>query len=485
MKKAKSKKKKWAVLGVCAGAVLVAGIGNFFYSNANSPKDELVYKETTVQRGNLTYGITESGSVAIGSLTQEFELEESSGSSSSYSAMGGMAGSSSTNASSALEVEEVYVAAGQNVEKGEALFKISQESIEDYRDSLETAVSNASASLSEAKLAAEKQQLSADYSYSSSIAKGNVAEANYNATLTQLEAEINLAQEDVDYYTALVEYYLSMVQSGDESYTSKHAQAEEKKQEAKAKLVTAQNNYTTKSIEAQKTYEETMLNYNNASSQYSIDVNGIDSDVSSASGTLEDAKEALAEFEAFIGDGIVYAEYTGKLTTLGYAAGDVLSADTAIATYSDASAVTMTVAVSQEDISAIAIGDTVLIELTAYKEEAFEGMVLGIDTSTSSGSSTVSYNVTVTFIGDTSKIYTDMTGNVTFIQKQISDVIYVSNKAIINEGTVSYVKIKKEDGSFETVQVETGFSDGVNVEIISGLQEGDIAIIESRVVSES
>lgn len=476
----KSKTKKIVLSGICVGAVLAVGLGIAISSSKDSKKEELVYKETLVERGNLTFGVTESGSVSIGTLTQEFDIEESS--SQSYSSMGGNAGSSS---SVSLEVEEVYVAAGQNVEKGEALFKISQESISDYRDMLEDAVSDASASLSEAKLAAEKQQLSADYGYSSSIAKGNVAESNYNATLAQLEAEVTAAQEDVDYYTALADYYWTLLNDGDESYSEKHSQAEEKKQEAKAKLVTAQNNYTTRSIEAKKEYEETMLNYNNASSQYSIDVNGIDSGVESASDTLADAKEALAEFEAFIGDGVIYAEYAGKLMTVGYEKGDVLSADTAIATYSDAEAVTMTVAVSQEDISTITVGDTVLIELTAYEGEEFSGTVSGIDTSTSSGSSTVSYNVTVVFTGDISKVYTDMTGNVTFIQKQVPDVIYVSNKAVINEGTVSYVKVKQEDGSFAKVEVETGFSDGVNVEIISGLNEGDIAIIESQVVSES
>ena len=228
-----------------------------------------------------------------------------------------------------------------------------------------------------------------------------------------------------------------------------------------------------------------MLNYNNASTQYTIDVNGIDNDVDSASETLADAKEELEEFEDFIGDGIVYAEYSGKLMTVGYAVGDALTSDTAIAEFSDAEAVTMTVEVSQEDISAIAIGDVVMIELTAYEREEFSGTVSGMDTSASSGSSTVSYNVTVAFNGDISKVYADMTGNVTFIQKQVPDVIYVSNKAIINEGTTSYVKVKQEDGSLKKVEVVTGFSDGVNVEILSGLNEGDIAIIESRVVSES
>lgn len=488
MKKVDLKNKKMIITGVCIVGLLIAGIGVTIASSASSEEGEVVYKETTVEKGNLTVGVTESGSVSIGTLTQEFELEESSSASSSqaYAGMGSMSGNSGSSSSTvSLEVEEVYVAAGQNVEAGEPLFKISEESIEEYRESLKDAVNDASAGLSEAKLAAEKQQLSADYSYSTSIAKGNVAEASYNATLAQLQAEVDNAQSDVDYYAAAIDYYWNLVVDGDDSYTDKLNDAKEKYEEVAAKLTTAQNNYTTKSLEAKKEYEETMLNYNNASSQYSIDVNGIDNDVDSAEESLADAKEALQNFEDFIGDGMVYAEYSGKLMTVGYAKGDTLSSDTALAAYADATAVTMTVAVSQEDISAITVGDTVLIELTAYEGEEFAGVVAGMDTSTSSGSSTVSYNVTVTFSGDISKVYADMTGNVTFIQKQVPDVLYVSNKAIINEGTTSYVKVKQEDGSFKKVEVVTGFSDGVNVEIVSGLNEGDIAVIESRVVSES
>lgn len=485
MKKIKFKNKKTLFAGICVVAVLGTTISMAVYSNASSSDEAIAYKETTVQKGNLTVGVTESGSVSIGTLTQEFELgaENSGSSGQSYGAMGGMgsstSGASSSNAS--LEVEEVYVAVGQNVEEGEALFKISQESIAEYRESLEDAVNDAKASLNEAKLTAEKKQLSADYSYATNIAKGNVAEASYNATLAQLQAEVDNAQSDVDYYAAAIDYYWNMVVDGDDSYSAKLEDAKEKYEEVAAKLTTAQNNYTTKSLQAKKEYEETMLNYNNASSQYSIDVNGIDNDVDSATETLEDAKEALQEFEDFIGDGMVYAEYSGKLMTVGYAEGDALSSETAIATYSDAEAVTMTVAVSQEDISAITVGDAVMITLTAYEGEEFAGVVSGMDTSTSSGSSTVSYNVTVTFTGDITRVYADMTGNVTFIEKQVPNVLYVSNKAIINEGTTLYVKVKQEDGSFKKVEVVTGFSDGVNVEIISGLSEGDIAIIESRV----
>jgi HlyD family secretion protein len=167
--------------------------------------------------------------------------------------------------------------------------------------------------------------------------------------------------------------------------------------------------------------------------------------------------------------------------SLGYAAGDTLSSSTSIATYADDTAVTIAVSVSQEDISAVKIGDTVNIALTAYDGEAFTGTVSSMDTTTSSKSSTVSYTVTIAFTGDVSKVYAGMTGDVTFVTKEVDNVLYVSDKAIQTEGTKSYVDVKNSDGTTEKREVQTGFSNGVNVEITDGLKEGETALIESQV----
>ena len=41
--------------------------------------------------------------------------------------------------------------------------------------------------------------------------------------------------------------------------------------------------------------------------------------------------------------------------------------------------------------------------------------------------------------------------------------------------------MKDEDGNIVTKEVTTGFSDGINVEVVEGLSEGDILLIESKV----
>ena len=118
--------------------------------------------------------------------------------------------------------------------------------------------------------------------------------------------------------------------------------------------------------------------------------------------------------------------------------------------------------------------------LNAYPDMVFAGTVEEIATSTSS-SSTVSYTVTVVVEGDLDLLYSGMTGEVTFVTKELNGVLYVSNKAIIYENGRSYVNMKNSDGTMKRVAVTTGFSNGTYVEIREGLQPGDTVYIESQV----
>lgn len=498
-------KGKKIVVAATSAAVIALAVGAvYFYQASMTAPAESTYKETIVERGNLTKGVSESGSVTIETLTQELDFGDSSssasGSTNSMSggmgagmgaSMGGAMGLSSASGSSssgssasgteeALIVEEVYIAVGQKVTEGDAILKLTAESVENYRNRLEDAVAAAQATLTSASLSAEKQKLDANYSYEMSVARGSVAELEYRTTLEQLQETVDAAQEALDQSASMIFFYEAQMNQGID-FSEDLEKQQETYDKLYAKLQSAKNNYTTRAIEAKKSYDEAMLKADNAGSQYTVDITGVDSDVEDAKEALADAKEQLEEFEAFVGDGIIYAEYTGTVTAVGYAAGDELSTSTSVASYTDASSVSMEVSVSQEDITDMAVGDAVIIELLAYEDREFMGEILSIDTSASSGSSTVSYTVAAVFTEDATGIYADMTGEVTFIEERIEDVLYVSRKAIIEQNGASYVKRKDANGNVEQVRVTTGFTDGVNVQIVSGLKEGDTVLIEGKV----
>ena len=95
----------------------------------------------------------------------------------------------------------------------------------------------------------------------------------------------------------------------------------------------------------------------------------------------------------------------------------------------------------------------------------------------------MNYDVTVLFSGDISKVYSGMTGEVTFAGKTVSDTLYISNQAVLLDGARSYVKVLEEDGSVREADVITGYSNGKIVAVESGLEEGETILIESQVES--
>lgn len=476
------------------------------------------YKEEVVRKGDVATGVSESGTVSFSTKEQIFEVAEvtevsttetsSESSSSSASDMSGsqtgggmgdamnamagnsgMSGSSSGSGSASgsssgettsLEVEEVFVAPGQVVKDGDQILRISEESIEEYRTQLEAAVEDADLQVTLEEINVESKKAEADYTYQMYLAEGETAEETYNATITGLENDVADLEEELAEAAEEVEGLQADLDAG-EDVEEDLEDAQLNYSSVESELRIAENKLATGSIEAKQTYENAMTNYKYADQLYEIDTNGLEDDLNDAKDTLEEAQTNLQEFESQIGDGIVYAEYSGTITEVAYAAGDTIANEAAIVTYIDDDEVVMTVSVSQEDISHVAVGDVVSIALTAYEGEAFEGEVAQIATEASSGSSTVNYEVTSCFTGDTEKLYSGMTGNVTFAGKTVSDTLYISNRAVHQDGTRSYVKVLADDGTIQETDIKTGFSNGTIVAVESGLEEGQTVLIESQV----
>ncbi len=498
------------IAGVCVAALMI------YRTQMDSENEEEVsYKQEAVQYGSVITGITESGSVTFGTADQEFavaEIADSSTSSSSSSTVGtgtisvgaltgnaggldqgSMAGlggasdvssltasASSSGSSTDLTVEEIYVAVGQVVSAGEPLMKITEESIADYQQDLEAAVRSASLTVKQEEINVESKQAEADYTYAMYIAEGETAEETYNATITSLENEVTELEEELAESAEEVAELQSEADEGEDVEDDLEA-AQLNYDTVEANLQIARNNLTTQSIEAKQTYENAMTNYNYADQLYEIDTNGLEDDLNDARDALEEAETALTEFQEQIGDGVIYSEYSGTVMSIAYSAGDALTNESTIVTFSDEDDVTITVSVTQEDIANVSTGDTVSIQLTAYENETFPGEVTSISTSAMPGSSTVNYEVTVKFTGDIGKVYSGMTGEVTFITKEVTDTLYISNRAVHTDGAQSYVKVLQDDGSIEKVTITTGYSNGTTVAVTSGLEEGQIVLIESQV----
>lgn len=586
----KIKGKKKITIGIVCLLILsiVAGFGYYQVQKGKKSDTKVVTKETEVKSGNLTVGITESGNVAIDTLTQSYSLSRTSVSSTSTSSSGSTSSAtttksgssdstksadnasleqssstknsassilstadsstqstadsstqstaySSTQSSSAsseeeLVVKKVCVSTGQNVKKGDTLLTLTKSSVESAKKSYQENYDAARIAYNEAKTTRDAAKVSAEYEYKQRIATGKSALATYKATVASLEANVSStkaayqkAQNGIktlpiqiaslkkkiakaksasgvmDSVNNTTQQSSSNTTTGTNTTSSTQSSStitqltqeltrlQTQLSEYRSNLNSLKSQYTsakkalkTGKITAKQTYEESRIEAKNAKALYTVALSSVNDDVDAAKETYDQTKEELEAFNTFTKNNEVTAKYTGKLTSVGYSKGDSLNSSTAIAAYVDTDGVNITVSVAQDDVSNIKVGDNVNIYLSAYEDELFEGTVTSISSS-SAGDTTVSYPVVVTLSGDVSKVYDGMSSEVTFVSKEVKDVTYVSNKAITTEGTKSYVTLKKADGTTKKTKVVTGFSDGHNVEIKSGLKKGDTVLIESQV----
>ena len=82
-----------------------------------------------------------------------------------------------------------------------------------------------------------------------------------------------------------------------------------------------------------------------------------------------------------------------------------------------------------------------------------------------------SYTVEISVEGALEKLYGGMTADVIFVTEEKADILYVSRKAIVEENGKSYVYRETALGGKELADVETGITNGVDIEILSGLED--------------
>lgn len=82
-----------------------------------------------------------------------------------------------------------------------------------------------------------------------------------------------------------------------------------------------------------------------------------------------------------------------------------------------------------------------------------------------------------------SKIRSGYSANATIVLQNVSQVISVPESALEFSGDSTFVYVKNVTGEYERTQVETGLSDGLKIEIKSGLAEG-ATVRGNRIIEE-
>lgn len=134
----------------------------------------------------------------------------------------------------------------------------------------------------------------------------------------------------------------------------------------------------------------------------------------------------------------------------------------------------ISLSVDELDISSVKNGQTAKITLDAIAEKEFEGEITKVSNMGTVSSGSTKYTVEIT-MDMTEDMKIGMSASATINISQATDVLKISMSALQQMGDETFVYTSAdEDGNLSgEVTVETGESDGTNVEIKSGLKEGD------------
>ncbi len=194
---------------------------------------------------------------------------------------------------------------------------------------------------------------------------------------------------------------------------------------------------------------------------------------------------------------IIYAPISGTVTGFSLQVGSVIasqgtsnnSTDTTASSKQVASIFTtanptVTVNLTEIDVTKVAIGDKVTVTLDAFIDITYTGKVLSIDTVGSVSSGVTNYPTVVALDVQNTEILPNMSASATIITDTKHNVLMVPISAVQTAEGESTIRVMK-NGVSTPVTVTLGLSSDTQTEIISGLSEGDEVITSTTAATST
>jgi hypothetical protein len=229
-------------------------------------------------------------------------------------------------------------------------------------------------------------------------------------------------------------------------------------------------------ISLDETYQTSLIDYRNAQTTYDLSIKKSQASYEAAKIALDTAQSTLATFESTVGSGALIASAPGKISAVGFAAGDTLTAATPYVTLVSSSAVSVPLTVDQSQISLVAVGDPAEVSVG---QAIYDGVVSSIQTTSSSTSrSNVYYTITVEITGDLNGLSSDLNADVILNPETVQNVLYLPIEAIQSETGSTYVLLQSSGQTVKT-PVEVGQANASYTIINSGLSAGDVVVLNA------
>jgi HlyD family secretion protein len=190
--------------------------------------------------------------------------------------------------------------------------------------------------------------------------------------------------------------------------------------------------------------------------------------------SLKNAKSQVASARTELSNYIIRAENDGTVYQMTKEKGEAVKANEAIVMLGKSSARLIRLAVDQQDIDRIKVGQQVLLKTDATGENIFKASVVRIYPTMNDADQTFRVDAVFNDNGPQSYIHTSVEANIIIQQKH--QVLVVPSRVLLNGDSV---KVKK-DGRTRTIAIKTGIHTMDEVEVADGLDEQSELIIPAE-----
>ncbi len=214
-------------------------------------------------------------------------------------------------------------------------------------------------------------------------------------------------------------------------------------------------------------------------------------DVRTAELTLRQREDAVLDARATLADYSIRAPFSGTIASVTAKAGQRISNGGAVATLVTDKKIA-TLSLNEVDATKVSLGDKATLTFDALEDLTLTGEVAEIDTIGEVTQGVVSYEVKISFDSQDERVKPGMTVNASIQTDAKTDVLSVPSSAVKTQNGSSYVLVFDPvldtsagavgiaaDREPARIDVETGITDDTNIEILSGLTEGQQIVVRT------
>ncbi|MGW8958282.1 efflux RND transporter periplasmic adaptor subunit [Paenibacillus sp. NPDC055715] len=360
------------------------------------------------------------------------------------------------------KIQSINLTMGQKVSKGDTLFTIDQkdllDTIKQSQESYQVTLANLKQAESGALQSVQQAKSAVDQAQSALVQQDSII-TQAQADLVDAQSSVRDAQNTLNRNQQLFSAG-ALSQSDLEQSLIAHRKAQTTLENAQLKLHNAQ----TSKESAQTTYSNAQKSLRLAQQKTGIDV---------ARASVNQAKSSLDTARSQLVNTVVKAPISGTISVITGTQGQMVSAQSTVATIANTNPIIAKVNVSEAELLKFQVGSSVTVGVDSLNKR-IEAKVTAINPVMDNDLK--AYPVEISVPNGSGELKSGMVVSV-YMKSQASKNILVSQDAITDQAGKKYAYVV-EGTVAKQVEVQTGQESAKQVEVTKGLSEGQTVVVK-------